>query len=355
MRKVVTGGSARSFVFFLEHECVKERTVGQVVPCNHASDGEVAARHTLVAAEQRSEPPSKRSLTTQLLPCRSRPHGTTTAARPRSVAGRAPTTSQRSTVSKLDPSEYEEEEERLLKEKKKESAIVKAKPTTINGWDPETQTQSILTDEQMQQGGGMGDGLGRLAVTALEARDVGQTFDASHGARTVMKQLLAAGVGTDNPHPPHQVEITYIGREREGGLIVDERRIPTVFNLDAEANRVDSRYPVLEPKGLVKCVRTMRLGEKARVTILPEQGYGAAGDEEGSSAEAFLEYEVELIRIVRVEKFENGGIIGRHLYPSDNLNQKNRVQMGNPKTRPPQKNAEVLIRWGGYLRGCKTR
>ena len=251
-------------------------------------------------------------------------------------------------VSKLDPSECEEEEELLLKEKKKESAIAKAKPTTINGWDPETQTQSILTDEQMQQGGGMGAmDLDDWRVTALEARDAGQTFDASHGARTVMKQLLAAGVGTDNPHPPHQVEITYIGREREGGLIVDERRIPTVFNLDAEANRVDSRYPVLEPKGLVKCVRTMRLGEKARVTILPEQGYGAEGDEKlGVPPEAFLEYEVELIRIVRVEKFENGGIVKRHLYPSDNLNQKNRVQMGNPKTRPPQKNAEVLIQWG---------
>ena len=40
--------------------------------------------------------------------------------------------------------------------KKKETALVKAKPMSINGWDPETKTQAILTDEMMQQGAGMG-------------------------------------------------------------------------------------------------------------------------------------------------------------------------------------------------------
>ena len=35
-------------------------------------------------------------------------------------------------------------------------------------------------------------------VTALEERDVGKTFDASHGARTVMKQLIEAEVDKVN-------------------------------------------------------------------------------------------------------------------------------------------------------------
>ena len=64
-----------------------------------------------------------------------------------------------------------------------------------------------------------------------------------------------------------------------------------------------------------------------KVYGLPEDRFYATyfeGDEKlGVPPEAFLEYEVELIRIVRVEKFENGGIVKRHLYPSDNLNQKN--------------------------------
>ena len=58
-------------------------------------------------------------------------------------------------VRNIDPSEYEDEEE-LRRKQAEQTAIVKAKPTTISGWDPETKTQPILTDEQMNQGCGMG-------------------------------------------------------------------------------------------------------------------------------------------------------------------------------------------------------
>jgi GH25 family lysozyme M1 (1,4-beta-N-acetylmuramidase) len=56
-------------------------------------------------------------------------------------------------IKNIDPSEYEDDEDlaaKKLAEEKKQNAIVKAKPTTLSGWDPETKTQSILTDEQMQ-------------------------------------------------------------------------------------------------------------------------------------------------------------------------------------------------------------
>lgn len=52
-------------------------------------------------------------------------------------------------VRDIDPSEYEDEEDVARKEAESR-ALVKAKPTTINGWDPETRTQKILTDEDMQ-------------------------------------------------------------------------------------------------------------------------------------------------------------------------------------------------------------
>ena len=58
--------------------------------------------------------------------------------------------------SKFALEEYESDDEAEMRKKKEEMALVKAKPTTINGWDPETKTQAILTEEMMEQGAGMG-------------------------------------------------------------------------------------------------------------------------------------------------------------------------------------------------------
>ena len=53
-------------------------------------------------------------------------------------------------IKNMDPEEYEDEHDRALKQKQESTALVKAKPTTISGWDPETRTQKILTDDDMQ-------------------------------------------------------------------------------------------------------------------------------------------------------------------------------------------------------------
>ena len=143
-------------------------------------------------------------------------------------------------VDRIDPSEYEDEAETQARLTKKETAIVKAKPTTLSGWDPETKTQSILTEEQMEQGAGMGAiDLDHWKVTSMTKKDLGTTMDASHGSRTVMKKLVEVGSGTTNPHPPAQVMLTYVGRVRDpedpdgAGLLFDEAHweVPTVFNL----------------------------------------------------------------------------------------------------------------------------
>ena len=126
----------------------------------------------------------------------------------------------------IDPSEYEDDDEPVTRAGSSSTAITNAKPTTLSGWDPETSRQSILTQEQMEEGGGMGAmDLGDWRVTAMDERDVGKIMDASHGEKTIMKELLQAGGPRENPHPPNQVEITYIGRMRvEGGLVPIELR-----------------------------------------------------------------------------------------------------------------------------------
>ena len=56
-------------------------------------------------------------------------------------------------IKNIDPSEYEDENDKppeLVGTEEESTALVKAKPQTINGWDPETKTQKILTDEDMQ-------------------------------------------------------------------------------------------------------------------------------------------------------------------------------------------------------------
>ena len=53
-------------------------------------------------------------------------------------------------TNKLAPEDYEDEDERTARETAEQRALVKAKPTSISGWDPETRTQKILTDEDMQ-------------------------------------------------------------------------------------------------------------------------------------------------------------------------------------------------------------
>ena len=58
------------------------------------------------------------------------------------------------------------------------------------------------------------------------------------------------------------------------------------------------------------------MSRRARVTILPEQGFGAEGEEaHGVPPDAYLEYEVHLHRIINVTKHDSGGIVKRHLPP----------------------------------------
>lgn len=270
--------------------------------------------------------------------------------------------------SKVNASELKEEDylsDSEIEERKmdKEMALVKAKPRSIDGWDPEKRQQSILTDEMMQMGSGMGAmDLDHWKVQSLVPRNEGETHDCSYGPKTVMKKLLKAGEGTTNPQAPSQVEISYVCKVRQeddspeslvpSTLVVDDRYAtqPGIFRLERQAyegRQDDGRFPVVEPSGLRKAIRTMRVGERAKITVLPVEAYGAEGDESrGIPPDAYLEFEVTLHRIIPVNLYDSYGILKRTLRHANNGPDGN---LADPRHRNAQPNAEVVVRWEGHV------
>jgi FKBP-type peptidyl-prolyl cis-trans isomerase len=259
-------------------------------------------------------------------------------------------------VKNLDPSEYEDDED-IEARKKKENAIVKAKPTTLSGWDPDTGTQRILSDDDMNNGAGMGAmDLEHWKVTCMDR--IGETQDCSFGARTVMKQLLEAGTGMTNPHPPAQVELTYVGRVKDAdaataALVFDDRyeTAPGIFHLTDDTSLTrqpfDARFEVLHPPGLIKAVRSMRPGERAKITMLPDEGFGAAGDESlGVPPDAYLEFVIHLRRIIALDSYDKGAIVKREVVAGG---ADEAEWNGGKLWANAQPNSEVVVRWEGRL------
>ena len=269
----------------------------------------------------------------------------------------------------IKPEDYEDEEVLEAERKAKETALVKAKPMSLNGWDPETKTQSILTDEMMQQGAGMGSmDLDVWKAQSMLKSSEGTSIDVSHGAKTIMKKLITAGTGVTNPFPPAQVEVTYVGVVREedddpdslvpASLVFDDKHatVPAIFNLESAVletengpGRGDSRFPLLQPPGLLKAIRTMRWGETAKISIMPEEGYGEDGNESlGIGPDAYLEFEITLVRIIPVSYYDNHGIVKRTLRHTNGDLDSNLAsrEMSRLQAQP---NAEVVVRWEGYV------
>lgn len=104
--------------------------------------------------------------------------------------------------------------------------------------------------------------------------------------------------------------------------------------------------PIRFNKGLRSAVRTMRVGEKARVRIQSEAAYGEEGNEAlGVPPQAELEIEIELHQIIKVDVYAEGGILKRRLEESAEYNYASRGALAGT----PQVNAEVVVRWSGVL------
>ena len=190
-------------------------------------------------------------------------------------------------------------------------------------------------------------------VTALEKRNEGETFDCSHGAKAIMKTLHTAGIGTDNPHPPFQVALRYTGKIVDVGgdaadLVFDDAHAETPVVLDIDEIQ-ELRFGCVSDlcPGLALAIRSFREGERATVRVWPEKAFGAAGKEAlGIPADATLEFDVTLVRIIAVNLFHSNAIVKRRLYrrPAEPH------EKGGVIMRPtPQLNAEVTVRWSAML------
>ena len=242
----------------------------------------------------------------------------------------------------------------MLEHERGERAIV---PST--GYTPGTLTdparQRILTEDEMMAGGGMGAiDLDDWKCTQMEGTHVGQTMDASGGKGLVMKTLVRAGTGTDNPTYPAQPELSFVGRVKEvgsctgaeGGIFINVEA-PTVYATRTRDDLAvpDDRFELLRPEGLKMGVISMREGETSTLTLKPEVGYGVDGDATlGVPPNATLEFEVTLHRIIDTQAFASGSVFKRRLVKGQ------LGQHGNRHLAPsPQPNAEVKLLWSGVL------
>ncbi|KAL5355895.1 peptidyl-prolyl cis-trans isomerase [Aspergillus floccosus] len=105
----------------------------------------------------------------------------------------------------------------------------------------------------------------------------------------VTKEVLAAGDGQTFPRPGDQVTMHYTGYLTDGS------------KFDSSVDRGQPFRTQIGVGGLIKGwdegVPQMSLGEKAKLTITPDYGYGAGGVGGVIPPNATLIFEVQLLKI----------------------------------------------------------
>ncbi|KAL1499921.1 hypothetical protein AB1Y20_012603 [Prymnesium parvum] len=193
---------------------------------------------------------------------------------------------------------------------------------------------ALPTPEALREEYEAGGGLGSITfedwkARTMEKEDIGRTM-ACTADRRVLKRLLEAGSGFENPRAPWEVQFTYIGKVKGGGTF-DTRHATEPLLAQVGAGSI-------EPIGLEKGILTMRRGEKAKLMVQPQLGFGALGFPTlGVPPDAELEFTVHLINIIEVSLIGRGKI------------SKRKLRAGSSKTDVPQRHAEVRVRWSGVL------
>lgn len=121
----------------------------------------------------------------------------------------------------------------------------------------------------------------------------------------IVKKLVHAGDGWDNPSHGYEVTLTFTGTVVNGDAAFDERYKdePLVYTLTDD----DTDGPI--PTGLCKALRTFLPGERSVVTLKPEAAFGEAGSEElGVPGGATVAYDLELVKMVKVDSYADGHI-----------------------------------------------
>ncbi len=146
-------------------------------------------------------------------------------------------------------------------------------------------------------------------VCAMQKNDEGTELDASKGAGLVMKKLVRAGTGYENPQDKWIAGVKYTARV----VGADEP-------FDARHATEELRFVVQEcplPAGFRMALSTMCRGEVSEATVSSEVAYGAGDADLGVAAGAFVLWTIELCTLQQVDEFYGGMVVKRILTPGD--------------------------------------
>jgi peptidylprolyl isomerase len=122
--------------------------------------------------------------------------------------------------------------------------------------------------------------------------EIDENFIDLSGDNGVLKKVITPGDNDKGTPPPAStVKVHYIGKLTDGTIFDNSysRNVPVVFRLGQE----------MVIKGWDICVATMLTGEKCKLKLSPEYGYGSEGSATGGSvnipSDATIEFEMELV------------------------------------------------------------
>ena len=178
----------------------------------------------------------------------------------------------------------------------------------------------------------------------------GSVTDVSKGPRNILKKLLQAAPpsGFQNPVDGFEVDLAYTARIRptvEGPYGPTCGPIEELFDERTEADPLHATIGAGDfyLGAFEEAVATMRQGERASFTIHPRVAYGAAGVANGVGTalapvppNAFLEYEVRLLKVYEVSYLADGAVVKKTLTMPEYASQ-------------PEESSEVTVRWSGKL------
>ncbi len=114
-------------------------------------------------------------------------------------------------------------------------------------------------------------------------------FNYNNQRRDVVVEIFAAGDGVNYPRPGNTVTVHYTGTLEDGTKFDSSVDRGTPFQFSLGQNRVIQGWEL--------GVLGMKVGEKRKLTIPPELGYGSRGAGELIPPNAILIFQVELLKI----------------------------------------------------------
>jgi FKBP-type peptidyl-prolyl cis-trans isomerase len=133
----------------------------------------------------------------------------------------------------------------------------------------------------------------RERLSPDELAYVEKTWPNAHKTSTGIRYVIEKEGHGDPPNPGDKVFVLYTGKLLNGHVFDKSLDPATPFSF-----RVD-RYAVIQ--GFDQTMETMKVGEKRLVVIPSELAYGTTGQRPNVPPDSALIFEIELLKIERVE------------------------------------------------------